>query len=116
GEPGPGLDTGRELAHVAALTELGPRPSGSGAAKAGVAYIERALPDVPHEVMVAGDVDLPAIVVAGTTFREARHVYSDDADLILRFGPPGKALLLMGHYDSMPASPGAVDDAAAVAV
>jgi hypothetical protein len=116
GEPGPGLDTGRELAHVAALTQLGPRPSGGGAAKAALAYIERELGAIPQEVMLVGDVDLPAIVIAGTTFREARHVYCDDANLIVRFGPAGKALLLMGHYDSMPTSPGAVDDAAAVAV
>src|SRR6185312_15744787 len=116
GDPGPGLDTGRELAHVAALTALGPRPAGSGAAKAAVAYIEHALAGVPLEVMVVGDVDLPAIEIGGTAFREARHVHVDDADLIARFGPPGKALLFMGHYDSMPSSPGAVDDAAAVAV
>jgi hypothetical protein len=66
--------------------------------------------------MTVGDVDLPAIEILGNVMRPARHVHVDDPDLIARFGPPGKALLIMGHYDSMPNSPGAVDDAAAVAV
>jgi hypothetical protein len=116
GEPGPGLDTGRELAHIAQLAGLGPRPHDSDAARAAARMIQRELAGIPLEVMTVGDVDLPEIEVLGTIFRPARHVHVDDPDLIARFGPPGKALLIMGHYDSMPDSPGAVDDAAAVAV
>ena len=116
GNPGTGLDTGRELAHVAELAALGPRPHDSDAAHAAAQIIQRELAGVPLEVMRVGDVDLPEISVLGTIFRPARHVHVDDPDLIARFGPAGKALLIMGHYDSMPNSPGAVDDAAAVAV
>ncbi|HET9993459.1 MAG TPA: M20/M25/M40 family metallo-hydrolase, partial [Kofleriaceae bacterium] len=91
-------------------------PAGSEAGRAAVAVIERELAGIALEVEPVGDVDLPAIEVLGTTFRDARHVHVDDPDLIARFGPPGKALLIMAHYDSVPGSPGAVDDAAAVAV
>jgi len=116
GEPGPSLDIDRELAHVAALTALGPRPAGSEAARGAVAVIERELAGIVLEVAPLGDIDVPAIEVLGTTFRSAQRVHVDDPDLIVRFGPPGKALLIMAHYDSVPGSPGAVDDAAAVAV
>jgi hypothetical protein len=116
GGPGPSLDTDRELGHVFALTSLGSRPTGSANSKAALRYIERELDDAPYELERVGEIDLPAIEVAGTIYREARHVYVDDADVIARFGPPGKALLIMAHYDTMPTSPGAVDNAAAVAV
>ncbi|MEO6773066.1 MAG: M20/M25/M40 family metallo-hydrolase, partial [Kofleriaceae bacterium] len=89
---------------------------GSAAAAGAVALIEHELAGIPLEVMPVGDVELPAIEVLGTTFRAAHRVHVDDPDLIARFGPPGKALVLMAHYDSVPGSPGAVDDAAAVAV
>ncbi|MEO6777583.1 MAG: hypothetical protein ABI467_31945, partial [Kofleriaceae bacterium] len=69
GGPGPGLDTARELSHVAGLTALGPRPTGSAAAAGAVALIEHELAGIPLEVMPVGDVELPAIEVLGTTFR-----------------------------------------------
>jgi len=114
--PGPTLDTKRELAHVAALVALGPRPADSPAARSAAQYIEHELAGIPLEIMPVGDVDLPEIEVLGNVMRPARRVHVDDPDLIARFGPPGKALVIMGHYDSMPTSPGAVDNAAAVAV
>ncbi|HEY6038643.1 MAG TPA: M20/M25/M40 family metallo-hydrolase, partial [Kofleriaceae bacterium] len=114
--PGPTLDTKRELAHVAALTALGPRPADSPASRSAAQYIEHELAGIPLELLPVGEVDVPEIDVLGNVMRPARHVHVDDPDLIARFGPPGRALLIMGHYDSMPTSPGAVDDAAAVAV
>jgi len=114
--PGPGLDTNRELAHVAALTAIGPRPVDTPASRSAAQYIEHELAGIPLELMPVGDVDLPELAVLDNVIRPARHVHVDDPDLIARFGPPGKALVIMGHYDSMPNSPGAVDDAGAVAV
>jgi len=114
--PGPTLDLDRELAHVAALTTIGPRPADTPAARATASYIETALGTIPLEKTPVGDIDLPAIDVLGTRFRDARRTHVDDPDLVARFGPSGKALLFMAHYDTMPGSPGAVDNSAAVAV
>ena len=50
------------------------------------------------------------------TFASAHRVALDDPNLVVRFGPPGKALLVMAHYDTVAGSPGAVDNAAAVAL
>ena len=116
GAPGPGLDPDRELAHIAALTALGPRPAGSAAGRGAVAYLEQQLAGIPLETTPVGDVELPAIEVLGTTVRDARRVHVDDPDVVARFGPAGKAVLFMAHYDTMPESPGAVDDGASVAV
>ena len=41
-------------------------------------------------------------------------VHTDDPDLLVRFGPPGRALLITAHYDTVPGSPGATDNAVAV--
>ena len=66
GPAGPGIDTGRALAHVDALVALGPHPGESPAAQRAAAYVE--------------------------------------------------AQLVMAHYDTVPTSPGGVDNAGAVAV
>ena len=117
GTPGPGLDPDRVRAHVGALLELGPRVGDSEAARRAATYIEQAIrvgggPVV--ERLPVGAVDLPAIAVLGQVFRTAHRVETSDPDLMVRFGPPGKVLLIMAHYDSVPGSPGAVDNAAAV--
>ena len=101
-----------------ALVSLGPRPHDSAAAAAAASYIEHELTaaHVIVERLAVGDVALPAIDVLGDHVRDARTVHTDDPDLLARFGPPGRALLVMAHYDTVPTSPGAVDNAAAVAV
>jgi hypothetical protein len=115
--PGPGIDVDRAMADVAALVAIGPRPHDSGGAAAAAAYIERELATMPVEHLHVGDVELPAIDVAGAHVRDAETVHTDDTDVIVRFGPTsGRALLVMAHYDTVPKSPGAVDNAAAVAV
>jgi len=143
GPPGPSLDVDQELAHITALVALGPRPADSDAARSAASYIRTALVSIPLETTPVGDVELPAIDVLGTTFRQAHRVHVDDPDLVARFGPSpnrstarprlgdaplragesrpsdgstGKALLFMAHYDTMPSCPGAIDDGASVAV
>ncbi len=118
GPPGPGIDADRALAHVEALAALGPRPGDSPAAQAAAHYIEAQLEAIGAAVerMPVGSVDIPAIDLLGMHRRSARTAVTSDPDLLVRFGPPGKALLVMAHYDTVPASPGGVDNAAAVGV
>ena len=117
GEPGRGVDVDRAMAHANALVAIGPRPGESPAAKRAVAYIEKALAEftTPTRSEV-GVVDLPAIDVLGRTFRVAHRTTTTDPDIVVRFGPPGKVVLVMAHYDTVLGSPGAVDNAAAVGI
>jgi hypothetical protein len=119
GPPGPGIDTGRALAHVEALVALGPHPGESAQARSAARYIEDQLQaiGVGVERMPAGTVAVPAIDLLGMHRRSARTQATTDPDLVVRLGPAsGRALLVMAHYDTVPASPGAVDNSAAVAV
>lgn len=114
GPPGPGIDTRRAMAHVEALVALGPHPGDSPGAQRAASYIETELQAIGARVerMPVGTVTVPA-----TGMRAARTKVTTDPDLLVRFGPPGgKALLVMAHYDTVPGSPGGVDNAAAVAV
>ncbi|MBV8755854.1 MAG: M20/M25/M40 family metallo-hydrolase [Deltaproteobacteria bacterium] len=111
GPPGPGLDVDRVLAHVDALAGS-PRVHDTEAARAALAYIEAHVPGT--ERFAVGDVELPAIDVLGGHFRDAERIHTDDPDLLVRFGPPGPALLITGHYDTVPGAPGAADNAVAV--
>lgn len=111
--PGPGLDVDQVMVHVGSLMVIGPRPGESPHAREAAAFIEATIgPRV--ERFPVGAVDLPAITVLGTTYRSAHRAESTDPNLVVRFGPPGRALLVMAHYDTVPGSPGAVDNAAAV--
>ena len=117
-EPGPGIDVDRAMVHVGSLMVLGPRPGESSHAREAAAYIEKAIADaggVPERYPV-GAVDLPEITVMGATYRHARRSESTDPNIVVRFGPPGRVLLIMAHYDTVADSPGAVDNAAAVGV
>lgn len=116
--PGPGLDLDRVLAHVHALTDIGPRPQDSDGSRTAAGYIEDELDrlDVHTTRMPVGTVDVPAISVLGVKHRDAHTVQTTDPNLLVRFGPPGNALLLMAHYDTVDGSPGAADNAAAVAL
>ena len=118
GEPGPGIDVDRAMVHVGSMMVLGPRTGDSDASRRTAAYIEQAIDatGAHAERIVVGPVDLPAIEVLGHTVRYAKRVDMSDVNLVVRFGPPGQALLVMAHYDTVAGSPGAVDNAAAVAV
>ncbi len=118
--PGPGIDVTRAMNHVEALAAtIGPRRGDTTGSRRAAEYIEAQLPGRVERFAV-GTVELPAIVVLGTTYRAAHHVTTTDPDLVVRLGPPtlhaGKALLVMAHYDTVAGSPGAVDNAAAVGV
>ncbi len=111
---GPGVEVDRVMTHVEALAgKLGARPGNTEASRAAAEYIAK---QIPVERALVGDVDLPVIEVLGTVHRRATRTHSSDPNLIARFGPPGKALLIMAHYDTVPGSPGAIDNAAAVGV
>ncbi|MFT3695379.1 MAG: M28 family metallopeptidase [Kofleriaceae bacterium] len=112
---GDGLDVDRVMSHVNALAQA-PRVHDTLGARTAAIYITGALAPTPLEATPVGDVDLPAIEILGHTYRAAEHVHVDDPDLVARFGPTGKALLLMAHYDTVPGSPGAVDNAASCAL
>ena len=115
GEPGPGIDVDRALAHARELVGMGPRVGNSDAAKRAAAYVEHQLPHASRAHV--GTIDLPEIRVLGTVHRNAHRTVTSDPNLVARYGPrAGKALLFMAHYDSVPASPGAIDNAAAVGV
>jgi Peptidase family M28 len=105
-----------EMLHITALVDIGPRPADSKGSRAAAAYIRTALGHIPIEETPVGAVELPSIEILGQLIRPARHVQIDDPNLVVRFGPTGKALLVMAHYDTVPDSPGAVDDAASVAL
>jgi hypothetical protein len=114
-----GIDADRALAHMQALVALGPHPGDSPQAQAAARYLEAQLEamSVRYERMAVGPVTLPAIDVLGTRRRNERTWNTTDPNYIVRLGPsPGKALLIMAHYDTVKTSPGAVDNSAAVGV
>ncbi|HEY1546535.1 MAG TPA: M28 family metallopeptidase [Kofleriaceae bacterium] len=114
----PGIDVDRVVAHVHTLVALGPRPHDTPASANAADYIARELTAMGASIdrVHVGDVALPAIDVLGMHVRDATTKHTDDPDLVVRFGPPGRAVLIMAHYDTVPTSPGAVDNAVAVGV
>lgn len=119
GAPGPGVDTDRAIAHIEALVALGPHPGDSPQAQRASRYLETELQALGAKVerMPVGTVEVPAIDVLGVRHRSARTRVTTDPNLVVRFGPAGgRALLVMAHYDTVPKSPGAIDNAAGVGV
>ncbi len=118
GAPGPGLDIDRVVSHVDRIVAIGPRPGDSDGSRAAAGLIEDELERLGTRPtrMSVGDVDVPEIRVLGQLHREADRVSTTDPNIVVRFGPPGDALLVMAHYDTMPGRPGAIDNAAAVAL
>lgn len=111
------FDVEHAMSHVEALVTIGPRPQDSDGSRSAAGYIEDELDRLGLDVrrMAVGTVDLPEIRLLGTLYRPARRATTTDPNLLVRFGPAeGKALLVMAHYDTVPASPGAIDNAAAV--
>jgi hypothetical protein len=95
-----------------------PRPRDTAEATRARVTIEEMLHamDVPYEEIETGTVELAPIEVMGARYRNGGPLTVRDSNVVVRFGPPGKALLVMAHYDSVPQSPGACDNAAAVAI
>ena len=115
---GRSIDIDRAMGHVHALAKIGPRPHGSEGSRAALAYIEGQLQQLgaTPERLPVGSVQIPAIEVLGELRRQAKTVTTTDPNLIVRFGGSGKALLYMAHYDTVHGTPGAIDNAAAVAI
>jgi len=118
GTPGPGIDVDRAMQHVGELCAIGPRPGDGPESRRAAAYLDAQLEvmGLRPEHFAVGAVDLPAIEVLGVHWRSAHRVETTDPDLLVRFGPPGRALVITAHYDTVPGSPGAVDNAAAVGI
>lgn len=113
----------RAWEHARALVrDIGPRPSESPEVERAEQYVEQhfaALGLVPLRVHV-GTRHLPAIELAGDLIQAARERSADDDNVIAQLpatvASPGPAILVMAHLDTVPQSPGAIDNAAAVGV
>jgi hypothetical protein len=120
GARGPGIDVDRALTTVRYLAEkigVRSRDTPESVRAAGWLQLELAAAGISVETQVVGTVELPEIRVAGGLFREAHTKVVRDPNLITRFGSgDGPALLFMAHYDTVPTSPGAIDNAVGVAV
>ncbi|HEY5920659.1 MAG TPA: M28 family peptidase, partial [Kofleriaceae bacterium] len=106
------------MSHVRAITDIGPRPKDSDGTRAAAGYIEDELDrlGLVAKRLPVGTVDLPEIRVLGRLYRAAHRVTTTDPNIVVRIGPPGPALLLMAHYDTVAGSPGASDNAVAIAL
>lgn len=114
------MDMERVLTHARALTKLGPRPANSEQARAAAAYIKAELATLGLEVeeQVVGSQTAEAIDLAPLYTAPEYSFTTQDVNLIVRIPVKGYTkdmpLLFMAHYDSVPASPGAVDNAVSV--
>jgi hypothetical protein len=112
------VDVAPIMAHVDALVAIGPRPQDSDGSRTAAGYIEDELDRLGLDAtrLAVGKVELPAIEVLGRLHRRVQVVDTTDPNLVVRLGPPGQALLIMAHYDTVAGSPGASDNAVAVAL
>lgn len=95
------VDPARLMAHVGVLDDA-PRPGASAAALRAADYVDAQLAAAGYTVQRQ-----PVTTGAGT----APNVYADKPGTTC----PGTVFVVGGHYDSVPASPGADDDASGVA-
>lgn len=121
-EPAPLLiDIDRVWRHAEHLTTtIGPRPEDTEASRHAADYIEAELAamGLRPERHPVGPQTLPDISIGPFEIVRSRVVRSQDPNLVVRFASEAgvPALLLMAHYDTVDDSPGAVDNAAAVAL
>lgn len=101
--------SGRALKHVEAVAQK-PRPMGSVEHAAVRDYIVRSL----QELGIGAEIQ-SATAISGRQDSSLRGGSVNNIVGRLRGSETGKAILLAGHYDSVPNSPGASDDGAGVA-
>jgi len=124
----------RAWAHLVALTELGPRPSGSAASQEAFEYLRSRLADLDLEVVdlvldsrdAAQDDSATAASDAEKPESSAKPKEEGSAPpepgitarhLVARIpGESPDSILLLAHYDTLPGSPGANDGASGAAV
>tara|TARA_R110002073_G_scaffold123819_5_gene267803 strand:- start:91582 stop:93399 length:1818 start_codon:yes stop_codon:yes gene_type:complete len=115
------IDVERVLLHATKLTvDIGSRPANSSAANEASLYIQGQLGALGLEVerQEVGTQVMPAIDL-GALFQSKAHSFTtSDANLVVHLAPKGRAkdkpILFMAHYDSVPGSPGVVDNAISV--
>jgi hypothetical protein len=118
-----GIDRERAMEHVRVLTvDIGPRVAGSEGARRAADYVARELvaAGLGVERIPVGHQDIPPIVVGGDVVMRGRVVDLADETIVARLpatgGHRGPAVLVMAHTDSVADTPGAIDNAVAVAI
>ena len=116
----------RARKHLEAITSFGPRPAGSYANEIqAVNYITEALQKIKasarEDIIIEIDIQKPSGsfdlgFLAGFT-----SIYRKITNVLVRISPkdsypPQNTVLVNGHFDSFPGSPGASDDAVSCAV
>ena len=116
----------RARKHLEAITSFGPRPAGSYANEIqAVNYITEALQKIKasarEDIIIEIDIQKPSGsfdlgFLAGFT-----SIYRKITNVLVRISPkdsypPKNTVLMNGHFDSVPGSPGASDDAVSCAV
>ncbi len=104
--------------------DIGPRAFDSQGSRRAAGHIAAELErlGLTVERLPVGHIVHPPLRVLGRRVYRQHHVDVRDPNLLVRFAPadPSRAdrpaILLMAHYDSMATTPGAVDNAAAVAL
>lgn len=111
------------MGDAVALTAIGPREMSTAGSLQAVRMLEAEVVarQWPHELIHTGRRIRPEIVVAGKTMMPEREVVTDDESLVVHLPattgtPLDGGLLVLAHYDTVANTPGAVDNAAAVAV
>ena len=112
--------------HLEAITSFGPRPAGSYANEVqAVNYIVGTLQKIKHsargDVIFEIDVQKPSGSFDLGFFAGFTSIYRNVTNILVRITPknsypPKNTVLVNGHFDSVPGSPGASDDAVSCAV
>lgn len=112
--------------HLDAITSFGPRPTGSYANEIqAVNYIVGALQTIKDtergDVIIEIDIQRPSGSFNLAFFDGFTSVYRNVTNIVVRITPkhsypPQNTILVNGHFDSVPGSPGASDDAVSCAV
>ncbi|KAL9950991.1 hypothetical protein ACROYT_G043577 [Oculina patagonica] len=116
----------RARKHLDAITSFGPRPAGSYANEIqAVNYIVGALQTIKdtarEDVIIEIDIQRPTGSFDLGFFAGFTSFYRNVTNILVRITPkdsypPKNTVLLNGHFDSVPGSPGASDDAVSCAV
>lgn len=112
--------------HLEAITSFGPRPTGSYANEIQtVNYITAALQQIKasarEDVVIEIDIQKPSGTFDLGFFSGFTSIYRKVTNVLVRITlkdsyPPKNTVLVNGHFDSVPGSPGASDDAVSCAV